>query len=256
MAEGGHVRYCPQCGQKVSPGDRFCNNCGYSLSVPPPGEGRITTERVHVPPPPARATPAQGGLGGFLRSFRLGKGALIGMAVALTLLLALLVAGGVVLFIGIGGKQEATGEASLHDLIQNQVGDYTLQTNEPYKLSPKQAAEATPESRRVTYESSEGDEVNHVVGILTPRYAYSAQTEESKRFIDGFLEGGAKDASVGGDPKRSEFAVTDASGKQVGRGILLQGTDSDALFWVNERLSAAVKAPAGEGQNFYDELPY
>jgi hypothetical protein len=56
-----------------------------------------------------------------------------------------------------------------------------------------------------------------------------------KRFIDGFLEGGAKDVSVGGDPK---------------------GTDSDALFWVNERLTAAVKAPAGEGQNFYDELPY
>lgn len=117
MAEGGHVRYCPQCGQKVSPGDRFCNNCGYSLSVPPPGEGRITTERVHVPPPPARAAPAQDGLGGFLRSFGLGARAWIGMAVALTLLLALLVAGGVVLFIGIGGKQEVTVEGSLEDLI-------------------------------------------------------------------------------------------------------------------------------------------
>jgi hypothetical protein len=155
-----------------------------------------------------------------------------------------------------GGKQEVTGEVSLHDLIPNQVGDYTLQTNEPYKLPSKQAKDTNPESRRVTYESSEGDAVNHVVGILTPRYAYSAQTTESERFIDGFLTAGAEDISLGGDPKRSEFQVMDASGKQVGRGVLLQGTESDALFWVNERLNAAVKTPAGEGQNFYNELPY
>ena len=98
--------------------------------------------------------------------------------------------------------------------------------------------------------------MNHVVGILTPRYAYSAQTTESNRFIDAFLQAAAEDLSLGGDPKRSEFQVTDASGKQVGRGVLLQGTESDAVVWVNERLSTLVKAPAGEGQNFYNKLPY
>jgi hypothetical protein len=93
MAEQGGSHYCPQCGQEVGAEDRFCNNCGYSLSVPPLGEGRIETESVNVPPPPACTTPAQDGAGGFLRSFGLGAGACIGMAVALSILLMISLVG-------------------------------------------------------------------------------------------------------------------------------------------------------------------
>ena len=221
MAKAGHVRYCPQCGQEVRPGDRFCNNCGYSLSVPPPGEGRIETERVNVPPPPARAMPAQAGLGGFLRSFGLGARAWIGMAVALALLLALLVVGGVVLFIGTGGKQEVTGEGSLEDLIPEQVGDYTLQTNEPLKAKPKNSTDA----RVLTYRSSDGTEVNHVVGLTIPRYAYTAKSRDSEDFATGFLKQ-PNGVDLGGEPKRSEFQVKDEDDNEVGRGVLLQGTQS------------------------------
>ena len=287
MSEGGS-HFCENCGTETRQTTSFCPNCGTAqhpdlegpngpLAEEPTGPlapilkpGRISTPDVpNVPPPPAPAAPAQGGTGGFLRSFGLGAGTYIGMAVALLVLLVIAV-GVWALFLAdtdssrtmekiaqqlSGGKQEATGEVSLQDLIPNQVGDYTLQTNEPYEL-PSKAKESSPETRRVTYESSEGDEVIQIVGILTPRYAYSEQTTESERFIDGFLEAGVKGLDLGVDPKRSEFQVTDASGKQVGRGVLVQGTESDAVLWVNERLSAVVKAPAGEGQNFYDDLPY
>lgn len=269
MAEGGRARYCPQCGHVVGAEDRFCNNCGYTLSVPPLGEGRIETERVNVPPPPAPATPAQDGLGGFLRSFGLGAGACLGMAVALTLLLVIGLGGCAVLLAGSGGagedaststsatangeKREATGQGSLDDLIQKQVGDFTLQTNEPLKSKPK----SSTESRQTTYKSSDGTQVNHVVGFVIPKYAYSANTTESEGFANGFLEAPESiKKELGGVPKRSEFQVEDENGKQVGRGLLLEGTQSEYFLWTNERLTGAVKAPTGYGQNFYDELPY
>ncbi len=85
MAESAG-RYCPQCGQEAALQDRFCRNCAYRLGVPPPGEGRVGTERVNVPPPPVPTTPAYGGGGGFLRSFGLGAGACIGVVAALLLL--------------------------------------------------------------------------------------------------------------------------------------------------------------------------
>jgi hypothetical protein len=62
--------------------------------------------------------------------------------------------------------------------------------------------------------------------------------------------------NLGGEPERSEFQVEDENGKQVGRGLLLQGTQSDAIFWINGRLTGAVKAPTGYAQDFYDELTY
>jgi zinc-ribbon domain len=84
MAEQGDARYCPQCGQAVGAEDRFCNNCGHNLSVPPLGEGRIETGSDNVPPPPAtQASPGQQGLGGFLRSFGISAGACLGITVAL-----------------------------------------------------------------------------------------------------------------------------------------------------------------------------
>ena len=86
MSEHGSARYCPSCGQDVGSENRFCSNCGYNLSVPPPGEGRVQTERVDVPPPTPTTTPAQEGLGGFLRSFGLGAGAFIGCVVAMFIL--------------------------------------------------------------------------------------------------------------------------------------------------------------------------
>ncbi len=54
----------------------------------------------------------------------------------------------------------------------------------------------------------------------------------------------------------SGLNIPTENGKQVGRGLLLQGTQSDAIFWINGRLTGAVKAPTGYAQDFYDELPY
>ena len=87
MAESAG-RYCPECGQELGLQDRFCRNCAYNLSTPPPGEGRVETERVNIPPPPIPTTPAYGGIGGFLRSFGLGAGGCIGFVVAMMLLFA------------------------------------------------------------------------------------------------------------------------------------------------------------------------
>ena len=87
MSEPGDTQYCPNCGQEAGAEDRFCRSCGYNLSVPPPGEGRIETGQVNVPPPPTPTpTPAQDGLGGFLRSFGMGAGIFIGCVTALFLL--------------------------------------------------------------------------------------------------------------------------------------------------------------------------
>ena len=64
MAESGG-RYCPLCGRAAGLVDRFCASCGYNLSVPPGGEGRVETERVRVPPPPSDSQ--RGGPGAWSR---------------------------------------------------------------------------------------------------------------------------------------------------------------------------------------------
>jgi hypothetical protein len=150
------------------------------------------------------------------------------------------------------GKQEITAQDSLDDLIQNQVEDYALQKNEPLKPKPKDSIE----SRTLTYESSDGTVVNHVVGFVVPKYAYYAKSADSETFADTYVKGSAKGLDLGGEPERSEFQIEDENSKEVGRGVLLQGTQSDALFWINGRLNAAVKAPTGEAQDFYNKLTY
>jgi hypothetical protein len=174
------------------------------------------------------------------------------MAVALLVLLVVAVGGGALLLAAAnGGKQEATAQVSLDDLIPHQVGDFTLQTSEPLKAQP----EHSTDTRQTTYRSSDGTEVNHVVGFVTTRYAYSEKSANSEAYVDGFLKL-PKGMDLGGEPERSEFQVEDEYGKQIGRGVLLQGTQYDWLAWVNGRLNAVVRAPTGEGQDFYNELPY
>jgi hypothetical protein len=144
------------------------------------------------------------------------------------------------------GKREAPEQGSIDDLIPSQVGDFKLQTNQPLKAKPK----SSTESKQLTYSSSDDIQVNHVVGFVTPAYV------NNEEFIDSFLEGAGKGVDFGGEPERSEFQVEDEEGNQVGRGVLLEGTQNDSMFWTNGRLTAAVKAPSGYAQDFYDELPY
>ena len=181
----------------------------------------------------------------------------LGILAALAALAALGIDGLIYLATGNEGKREVTGQGSLEDLILEQVGDFTLQTNEPLKAKPKDSTD----SRVLTYRSSDGTEVKHIVGFVVPKYAYSAKTADSEAFADSYVESAAKPGStgkmdLGGEPKRSDFQVKDENGKQVGRGVLLQGTQSDAVFWINGKLNASVKTPAGDGQDFYDKLPY
>jgi hypothetical protein len=147
-----------------------------------------------------------------------------------------------------GDKQEAPEQGSLDTLIPEQVGDFTLQTNQPLKSKPK----SSTESRQLTYKSSDDMQINHVVGFVAPAYV------NNEEFVSGFFESGEKGIKqdLGGEPERSEFLVEDENGKQVGRGVFLAGTQNDALFWTNGRLTAVVKAPTGHAQDFYDELTY
>ena len=288
------ANFCPKCGAAQHPdieeptgplaeeagprGTGTQNAAGPSVTAPHNESGRIPVSEVPgVPPPPTSATAAQDGLGRFLRSFGLGAGARIGMAVALTLLLVLGLVGGAALISAVNGKageegsaatnqrgeeastsatanaekREAPSQGSLDNLIPEQVGDFTLETSEPWNTG----AEASTDSKRITYKSSEGIEVTHMVGFVTPKYA------NDKGFAEGYLKSFTKPSSLneldlGGEPERSDFEIKDESGKQVGRGVLLLGTENDFWAWTNGRLTAALKVPKGYGQDFYNELPY
>jgi hypothetical protein len=90
--------FCEVCGARVRAEANFCSSCGAPQksgvqvqrdpTVPPPGEGRVETERVNVPPPSSSTTTANGGLGGFMRSFGLGAGAFIDCVTAMLILAA------------------------------------------------------------------------------------------------------------------------------------------------------------------------
>jgi hypothetical protein len=146
LSEGGK-RFCENCGTEIGQTTNFCRNCEAAQHPGPeasPGP----------PPPPASTTPAQGGMGGCLRQNILIIGVIIGV-IALD---------GFILVNfdyeaakkaynesrsgkslpspssnigGTGEKREVTGQASLDNLMPEQVSDFKLQTSEPLKKHRK-----------------------------------------------------------------------------------------------------------------------
>jgi hypothetical protein len=277
------TRYCPNCGAEVPQGATFCSNCGRHLSQdasqqtqqqttgPDPTAQTVAPTQTQQQPvfTPPQAPPPGGG--GGRRGLLLG-----GLAVAGVLgFIMLLVVGALIYFFATrpastqpppqpegGGEEQPEGgegqpivedgegqppppSGSLDDLIQEQVGDFTLQQIDTL---PEAIDAGATDARQMVYASPDGVQVSHNLS------AWSSP-DVANQNLQGFVESWVNE----GFEVAEEFSVT-SDDQQVGSGVALvgeiEGTQYELIFWTNDVLFAEVYAPSGYGVDFLNNVPY
>lgn len=135
---------------------------------------------------------------------------------------------------------------SLDELVQQQVGNFTLQQIEEI---PEAISAGATDARTMTYASADGVQVGH---DLT---AWAAPDTAEQQ-----IEAVGESLTSEGFQRVEEFPVTDDQGQQIGTGVVfageIQGTTIEAILWSNDVLFCSIVAPEGYSVDFYNNLKY
>jgi hypothetical protein len=135
---------------------------------------------------------------------------------------------------------------SLDDLVQEQVGNFTLQKIE--KIPEAISAGAT-DARTMTYASADGVQIGHDLTAWTSEDLAGQQIQAVGEALESK-----------GFQKVKEFQVTDDGGQQIGTGAAfkgqIEGTTIEVVLWSNGVLFCSIFAPEGYAVDFYNSLGY
>ncbi|HET7272039.1 MAG TPA: hypothetical protein VFI90_13250 [Rubrobacter sp.] len=142
--------------------------------------------------------------------------------------------------------QPSPDSGSLDDLVQQQVGNFTLQKIE--KIPEAISAGAT-DARTMIYASADGLQIGHDLTAWT-----------SPDLADQQIQAVGDALTSKGFQRAKEFQVTDDQGQQIGTGAAytgeIQGTTIEVILWSNGVLFCSIFAPEGYGVDFYNSLGY
>lgn len=271
--------YCPNCGAELSPGAAFCGNCGTAVSEEAPGQTQqespsgATATQTYAPQQQSVSAPPSGGR-------KSHKGLILGGLAAAGILgfMVVLILGAVIFFFATRpaettdqppqpsgenpgtqspgsedpGTQAPSGEdpaqpppdtGSLDDIVQEQVGDFTLQQVDTL---PEAVDAGAVDARQMIYASSDGTEVAHDLSVWS-------SPDEADQMLVSFADNLTSD----GAQSVEEFEVTDQDGQQLGRGMALVGSGGEEIvLWTNDVLFCVIVAPEGYSADFYGGLSY
>jgi hypothetical protein len=139
-----------------------------------------------------------------------------------------------------------SGEGSLDELIQQEVGDFTLQQIEEI---PEAIGAGATDARTMVYASPDGVQISH---DLTAWTSADVANQQIQAIGEGLTSEGFQQVE--------EFPVTNQEGQQIGTGVVytgeVEGTTIEAILWSDDVLFCTIFAPEGYSVDFYNNLPY
>ena len=139
-----------------------------------------------------------------------------------------------------------SGGGSLDELVQEQVGNFTLQQIEEI---PEAISAGATDARTMVYASPDGVQISH---DLTAWTSADVANQQIQAIGEGLTSEGFQQAE--------EFPVNNEEGQQIGTGVLyvgeVEGTTIEAILWSDDVLFCSVFAPEGYSVDFYNNLPY
>ena len=259
VPEGG--AYCPNCGKELAPPseemptqartsvqrDASSSRAASSTQASMPEESGETAERSNSTP---SQEPSAGGL--------LSGGAMAGVLAVLVLLAVgaliyfSLIRQGLTDQQGGGGttvREQNVDEAatvqpspapnngSLDQLVQEQVGDFTLRDKAEL---PEDVDAGADEALVMTYAAPDGTELtNYLFGFSSPEEA------------DLALRSQVQNAKTEGFEQVGEGNITNPEGQNIGSWVELKQGDTTVMHWTNNSKYAVIGGPEGYIDEFY-----
>jgi outer membrane biosynthesis protein TonB len=274
---------CPNCGTEIPEGAAFCPNCGQAVSQEKEAlQQEQQTTQSATPPAAQTSAPAQTreqsvvtqqqaapsgtpGGGGSRKGLILG-----GLAAASVLgFLALLVVGALLYFFVLAPQGEpepqpepapqpvpqpepepnpepAPGGGPLDDLVQQQVGDFTLQGSAEW---PEATQAGATQALVMEYAASDGTPLTHYLAAFS---SPDTANDSHQVGVDALVDRGYQVVE--------EFRLEDEQGKQFGTAVVLQGeiegTAYSVVLWSNGNLDARTWGPGETAVDFFNATSY